>query len=122
MFERLGPWLQQNFWVVWLGGLWVTAVVLLTGTLWRRSDGLPIRRPTFPIPFNVANPRRLLRWAGLDNDIQVADIVAVDNDSFLGRQRLRLTYRTPAGEASFWLELRQPDKLREAIAAARPRV
>lgn len=158
MFERLGPWLQQNFWVVWLGSLWVTTVILLAGAIRRRSLGLAIGRPSFPsplyeenwctagrgavgargcawvsllpghlvtglhFPFNLGLPIRLLRWAGLENDIPVADIVALNDETFFGHQRLRLTYRTPAGEASFCLELRQPDKLREAIAAARPRV
>jgi hypothetical protein len=69
-------------------------------------------------PFNLAVPRRLLRWAGVDNDIPMADIVAVDNESFFGRQRLRIRYRLPSGESSFWLDLRRPDLLREAIIAA----
>jgi hypothetical protein len=158
MFERLGPWLQENFWVVWLGSLWLMTVILLAGTINRRSLGLPLRRPTFQsplfeenwrsggrgffgagncawvsllpghlvtgvhFPFNVATPRVLLRWAGLDNDIPVADIIAIDDDTFLGRRRLRFTYRTPPDEPSFWLDLRSPEKLREAITVARQRV
>jgi len=72
-------------------------------------------------PFNLAFPRVLMRWAGLDNDIRLTEIVAVDDETFLMRRRLRITYRTPSGESSFWLDLRRPDKLREAIAAARQR-
>jgi hypothetical protein len=158
MFERLGPWLQQNFWVVWLGSLWLATVVLLLGAIWRRNLGLPLRRPIFPsplfeenwrsggrglfgvnncawvsllpghlvtglhFPFNLGFPRRLLLWAGLDNDFPLADIVAIDKDSFFGREVLRFTYRTPAGESSFWLDVRRPDQLREAIAVARQKV
>ncbi len=158
IFQRLGPWLQENFLVIWLGGLWLAAVALLAGAIGRRSRGAPIFRPVFSgslfeenwrsagrgivganncvwmsllpdrlvtglhFPFNLAMPRRLLRWAGLDNDILLGDIVAVENQTFFGRQRLRITYRTPSGESSFSLYLRRPDALREALAAARAKI
>ncbi|HEY6477986.1 MAG TPA: hypothetical protein VI456_15520 [Polyangia bacterium] len=157
MFERLVPWLQENFWVVWLGGLWLTIVTMLVGAIRRRSRGSPIFRPAFSgslfeeswrsggrgivgagncvwvsllpdrlvtglhFPFNLGIPRRVLRWAGLDNDIPLVDVLAVDNQSFFGRQRLQITYRTPSGDSSFSLYLRRPDALREALAAARQR-
>jgi hypothetical protein len=155
VFDRLGPWLQENFLIVWLGGLWLTTITFLVAAIRRRSRGLPIFRPVFSgallnenwrsgghgivganncvwvsllpdrlvtglhFPFNLGIPRRLLRWAGLDNDIPLADIITVDNQSFLGRQLLRITYRTPSGDSSFRLDLKRPDALREAIAAAR---
>jgi hypothetical protein len=73
-------------------------------------------------PFNLTLPRRLLHWAGLDNDIPLTDIVAVDEESFLLQRRLRITYRTASAKASFWLKLHRPDALREALAVARQRV
>jgi hypothetical protein len=155
MFERFGPWLRENFWLVWLGSLCLTITTLLVGAIRRRSLGLPFRRPVFSgalfeenwrsggrglvgvnncawvsllpghlltglhFPFNLAGPRRLLRWAGVDNDIPIADIITVDNERSFGRQRLRIGYRTPSGESWFWLDLRRPDELRGAIAAAK---
>jgi hypothetical protein len=157
-FNRLGPWLAENFWVIWLGGLWVTTMTILAGAIGRRSRGSPIFRPRFSgslfeenwrsggrglfgannctwvsllpgrfvtglhFPFNLLFPSRLLRWAGLDNDIPLRDIVAVDDESSFFQRRLRISYRTPSGEASFWLYLRRPDALREALAVARQKV
>ena len=155
MFDRLGPWLQENFWVVWLGSLSLSTITFLIAALWRRSRGLPLRRPVFTgslfeenwrsggrgivgasncawvsllpdrlvtglhFPFNLGVPRRLSRWAGLDIEVPLADVIAVDNESSSGRQRLRITYRSPSGESFFWLDLRDPEGLRAAIAAVR---
>jgi hypothetical protein len=43
-------------------------------------------------------------------------------ESFLLRRRLRVTYRTPSGEASFWLWPWRQDEFRAAFAVARQRV
>jgi hypothetical protein len=73
-------------------------------------------------PLNLTLPRRLLRWAGLDNDLPLCDVVAIEEESFLLQRRLRIRYRTPSGETSFWLRLHRPDALREAFTIARQRV
>jgi hypothetical protein len=74
-------------------------------------------------PFNVLLfPRRLYRWLGADVDIPLRDIVSMENQSFLWQQGLRITYRTPSGDAWFWLRLRRPDTLRDAFTVARQRV
>jgi hypothetical protein len=73
-------------------------------------------------PFNLSFPGRLLRWAGLDNDIPLTDVVAVEVDSFLLRRRVLVTYRTPSGEGSFWLWLWRQEEFQAAFAAARQKV
>jgi hypothetical protein len=72
-------------------------------------------------PFNLLIPRGLLRWAGVDNDIPLADVVSMQNETFVLQQGLRITYRTRSSQASFWLRLHRPDALREAFIAARQR-
>ncbi|HEY4393184.1 MAG TPA: hypothetical protein VGP64_03935 [Polyangia bacterium] len=74
------------------------------------------------LPFNVLLfPRRLYRWLGAEVDIPLPDIVSMENETFLLQQWLRITYRTPTGEASFGLHLHRPDALRQAFIAARQR-
>jgi hypothetical protein len=73
-------------------------------------------------PFNLMFPAPLFRWVGAGVDIPLGDIVSMESESSLLQQGLRITYRTPAGESSFWLRLRRPDALREAFIAARQRV
>ena len=74
------------------------------------------------LPFGLLFPRGLRRWAGAEVDLPLRDIVSMEIERFLLQQWLRITYRTPSGEASFSLRLRRPDALREAFIAARQRV
>jgi hypothetical protein len=73
-------------------------------------------------PFNLLAPHALYRRVGAEVDIPLRDIVSMENQSFLWQQGLRITYRTPSGDAWFWLRLRRPDTLRDAFTVARQRV
>lgn len=73
-------------------------------------------------PINLTLPGALLRWAGLANDIPLGEVVGMEDETFLLQRRLRISYRTPSGAASFWLRLRRPDALRDAFTVARQRV
>jgi hypothetical protein len=73
-------------------------------------------------PFNLMSPRSLFRWVGAAVEIPLRDILSMETETSMLQQGLRITYRTPTGEAWFWLRLRRPDALREAFIAARQRI
>ena len=96
-------------------------IVAANGCVW--VSLLPDRLVTgVHFPINLTLPGGLLRWAGLANDVPLADVLGMENETFLWQRRLRITRRTPSGQASFWLKLRRPDALREAFTVARQRV
>jgi hypothetical protein len=66
-------------------------------------------------PFQLFLPLRWLAWAGLDNQIDVRDIVSTDKGMHFGSECVRINYQTPSGTASFQIRLAKPDKLLQLL-------
>ncbi len=86
------------------------------GLLWARNCAwislLPDKLLTgLHFPFALFFPLRWLAWAGLDNQIDVRDIVSVEKASKLGSECVRVTYRSGSGTESFEIVVTKPDKL-----------
>ncbi len=70
-------------------------------------------------PFQLFFPSHWLAWAGLDNQIDVRDIVSSDKGTNFGAECVRVTYRTPAGTESFAMSVATPDELLRLLDDAR---
>lgn len=70
-------------------------------------------------PFHLFFPHRWLAWAGLDNDIDVRDIVSADKSSSFGSELVRITYRTATGTGSFQMLVTDADRMLRLLAQTR---
>ena len=86
------------------------------GLLWARNCAwiclLPQKLVTgLHFPFQLFFPSRLLAWAGLDNEIDVRDIVSTDKERNFGSECVRISYRTTTGTESFQMCVARPDTM-----------